>query len=251
MVSIFLSNKNEKLCVVNRSSSYAIYRLEAREKFGVNFYDRFNQFKVFLERNEPLSEQPYGLIGSASSIIGRDVCETRKVETRLASSERKVAVLEQPKYVLLNEYKQSEFKKMARSYSLEKEDFPYASVSTSSSGVGQGGDDFYLNTLFFMTKGYGILTETSIIAGRDIEDCCSPHEVHYKAYKVKLDVNPIKMICEKDMIPGAEPVICTVETNPRILPLVIVNHNEKEKINKIDKAIKEAFIALLPKHKDL
>ncbi|MCD6239243.1 MAG: hypothetical protein J7K51_07995 [Thermotogae bacterium] len=51
------------------------------------------------------------------------------------------------------------------SYSREKRDIVYASISTSAFAVGDSGDDLYLNTLFFMTGGYGILTEISAVAG--------------------------------------------------------------------------------------
>lgn len=43
-----------------------------------------------------------------------------------------------------------------------------------------------------MTGGYGILTEIFAVAGRDIEDCCSP-KFYYKAYKVKLGTNPLRL----------------------------------------------------------
>ena len=37
-----------------------------------------------------------------------------------------------------------------------------------------------------MSLGYGILAETTALAGRDIEDCCSP-EFHYAVEKVNID----------------------------------------------------------------
>jgi len=95
-----------------------------------------------------------------------------------------------------------------------------------------------------MTKGYGILTETSIIAGRDIEDCCSP-EIHYRAYKVSLDKNPIKRISQEELVFGAKLSDWTVETNPGIIKTITKSPKDiKEEINKLDNILNKAFTVL-------
>ncbi len=245
MVSVLLSNRNEKICVVRLQDNlrHLVYRLEGMQDYSFNFYVP-HTFELALNQNLPLSEQPYGLLGSCADITGRMI-GPQKERVLVSRSGNRIITLEQPVYSLIGEYDESELQRVLKGFSLEESDLPYASLSVSSIGGGEGNVDFYINTLFFMAGGYGILTETSAVAGRSIEDCCSP-EFYYKTYKVRLDENPLTRHQSKDMVPDAVPSCWTLSANPEIIkPAEVKSGDAPEKINEFDRQIDELFATLL------
>ena len=68
-----LTKENESICVVNQlhSHCYLVYRLERREKYAFQFYGITHTFVIAINQNLPLSEQPFGLIGSSIDLSGR------------------------------------------------------------------------------------------------------------------------------------------------------------------------------------
>lgn len=212
------------------------------QDYSFNFYVPYT-FELALNQDLPLSEQPFGPLGSCADITGRMI-GPQKERVLVSRSGNNIITLEQPVYSLIGEYSEIDLANILEGYSLEDRDLPYASLSVSSIGGGDGNVDFYINTLFFMAGGYGILTETSAVAGRSIEDCCSP-EFHYRAYKVKLDENPLRRQQSKDMAPDAVPSCWTLSANPEIIKAADVKSDAPEKINEFDRMIDELFSTLL------
>lgn len=261
MSSVILTKGDESICVVKLTknpeynSFYLIYKLEGTEEYGFQFYGVARRFELPLSKTLPLSNHPYGLLGSRADLSGRMLGAIAQRMPLVSGSGKEVITFERPIYSLIGEYPETQVSKVLDKFitlgfvvsSLEQRDFPYACLSTSSTGVGDAGDDLYLNTLFFMTKGYGILTKISAVAGRGFEDCCSP-EFHYEAHKVKLDeANPLKRIHARDMVPEAVPANWTVSVSPEITDTVEVKSNDNSnKICELDKLIDELFETLVP-----
>ena len=250
MPSIFLSGKDKNLCLVKHNSSFSAYKLEGTEESGFKFYGRFQRFEIGLTLDEPLSEQPYGFLGSLADLTGRAISGfSQGKKSVISSSGTKKLTLESPIYSLIGNYDEKDFLKLIEKYSTEQQDIPYACISTSALAVGDAGDDLYLNKLFFMTRGYGILAEMSAVAGRDIEDCISP-EYHYRAHKLRLDkANPLKRIRANDIVSGADPICWTVSASPEIInPVEITKTNDSKKIETLDALIDELYITLVPEN---
>lgn len=196
-----------------------IFHLEGAEECGFQFYGRFRRFEAGLTQDAQLSEQPYGKIGASCDLTGRAAGALAGGEQRLIATQgKKILTLEQPVYSKVGEYSDSELNDVLEGYVPEQRDVPYASITISAYGGGWAGDDLYQNTLFFMTGGYGIIAETSAVAGRDIEDCCSP-EFHYAAHKVDLDdLEAITQLMELEPVSGAVLAQLRVSVTPGIVP---------------------------------
>jgi len=141
MPSFFLSNQKEEICVVEKDFSYEVYKVERMDKYGVSFYGRFNEFKLFSGSNKPISEQPYGLIGSCSDMTGRCTGSLPGGKRVLVSPGENSLIIEQPKYCLIGKHDKPELNNILQGYHLETKDLPYASISTSASAVAESGDD--------------------------------------------------------------------------------------------------------------
>lgn len=247
MGSSFLTRGGESICLIRQEhqSSYFVYELKKTEKYGFQFYGTFHKFEIDLSKDLPFSEQLYGFLGSAADLSGR--ASTRGVgkerKLLISSSGEKMITLDNPVYSFAGEFNESKLSKFLVGFSREKKDVPYASISTSSSAMSDAGDDFYLNTLFFMTGGYGILTEISAVAGRDVDDCCSP-EFYYEANKVRLEKNPLRIIQEKDVISEADIVAWRVFTNPKTTKSVSVRFDKNPK--KLNSLLDELFLKFRP-----
>lgn len=256
MSSILLNRGNEFFCAVKpaHSSYYFLYKLERFEEHGFQFYGINHKFEFTLKLDMPISEQPYGFLGSGIDLSGRKTnINLQRNTSKNNIPERKIITLDTPIYSLIGKKDDNQLAEIIEKYNLEKsteKDFPYANISISCSGVSGAGDDLYLNTLFFMTKGYGILTEISAIAGRDIEDCCSP-EFYYKAYKVKLnlnDSNPLKRVKAENMFYDSLPADWTISTNPEIIkPAKVKFDDHSEKIKDLDKLTDELLRTFMRK----
>jgi len=247
MSSSLLIKKGKSVCVIKQKppKQNLVYNLEGMEKYGFKFYSRFHKFEFSLNKDKDLLDCPYNLLNSCVDLSGRVIGTPAGMERKkiISGSGKNIIILKSPIYSLSKELNEQELKIFLNDYSKEKKDFPYASISTSAYAIGDAGDDFYLNTLFFMTKGYGLLTKISAVAGRDIEDCCSP-EFYYETYKVKLKNNPLKQIQEKDIIKEANLVELKLSSNPKIInPIEIKPNNNSQKLDKI---IDELFITLRP-----
>lgn len=237
------------VCVVRKKhpSLFLLYKLERMAEYSAHFYGNKHKFEIGLKQDLSLAKQPYGFLGSSIDLSGRRMSvAAQKGKPLVSYSGEKTLFLECPIYSLIGEYGKSELMKALDEYSAEQRDIPYASLSVSSIGMGDAGEDFYINTLFFITTGYGLLAKTSIIAGRDIEDCCSP-EIYNELYKVRLNrVNPLKRIQEKDMIAGAVLANWTVSTSPEVTTPVEIRFNDSaERIRAFDRLLNELYINLL------
>lgn len=240
MASTLLKRGNENfLAVEQKKSPNLIYKLKGFEKYSFNFYEK-HLFPLNIKINNSLSSQPFGILGSTSDFSGR---RTTPSKNSLISSTGLTKNLDQPIYSLVEKVNEKDLKIFLDDSLPEKRDLVYASISTSCFAMGGAGDDLYLNTLFFMNKGYGLLTEISAIAGRDIEDCCSP-EFHYKTTKVKLNKNPLKRIKERDIIGGTQIAEWNVSTNPKIINTIEAKFNEPNKAKKLDSLIENLFLTI-------
>lgn len=188
IMGLYIKGEESLLVVTEEETGVSqVFHLDRAEEYGVRFYGRFHRFEAGLAQDAPLSEQPYGRIGASCDLTGRVVGALVGGEQRLIATQgKKILTLEQPVYSRIGEYSDSELAEVLEGYAPEQRDVPYATLTVSASGAGWAGDDLYVKTLFFMTGGYGILAKTSVVAGRDADDCCSP-EFHYAAHKVDLD----------------------------------------------------------------
>ena len=247
MSSSLLTKKRKSVCVIRQRGRYSflVYKLERMEEYSFQFYGVRHGFKIGLNKDLPFSEQPYGLLGSAVDLSSRamSVGVGKEKKPVISHSGRKIITLDNPIYSFIGEFNKRESNRFLEGYSREKRDIAYASISTSAFAIGNSGDDLYLKTLFFMTGGYGILTEISAVAGRDIEDCCSP-EFYYKAYKVKLETNPLRLFQEKDIASGAKLVERGVSSNPGITKPVSMRFNEDSE--SLDILLNELFMTFKP-----
>jgi len=243
MSSSLLTRDGESVCVTRQkhNSSYLIYKLEKIEEYGFKFYGIFHKFEIGLNKDLCFSEQPYGPIGSAADFSGRAITTGLGKERKpiISNPGEKIITLDKPIYSFVSECDKHKLNKSLEGYFQEKRDIPYASISISAFAVGDSGDDFYLNTLFFMNGGYGILAEISALAGRDAGDCCSP-EFYYEAHKAKLETNPLKLFQERDIFPGATLAELCVCSNPEITPPSSMRFSED--IEKLDILLDELFI---------
>ena len=246
MGSFFLTKGKDSFCIIKDKNFYFLYKLERTKEYSFNFYTK-KRFEISLNQDIPLSEQPYGILGSSLDFSGRRLGYLTKMEPLISHSGNKIISLEYPIYSLIGKYEKSDLMRNLDDFSLEQKDFPYALISTQTIGISDYGDDLYLKTLFFMTKGYGLLTKLSAIAGRDSDDCCSP-EFHSYIYKVKLDnINPLKNTKRDDMVSGAVPSESTVSVSPEInTPFKVNNENDPQKFKNLDTLIDELFITLSP-----
>ena len=247
MSSSLLTKEGESVCIVRQRhrSSYLVYKLERIEEYSFQFYGVRHRFKIGLNKDLPFSEQPYGLLGSFVDLSGRAISVRVGKERKpvIYHPGKRIITLDNPIYSFIGEFNKRELNRFLEGYSREKRDIAYASISTYAFAVGDFGDDLYLKTLFFMTGGYGILAEISAVAGRGIEDCCSP-EFYYKAYKVKLETNPLRLFQEKDVAPGANLVERGVSSNPGVIKPVSVRSSEDPE--GLDILLNELFITFRP-----
>ena len=61
---------------------------------------------------------------------------------------KRIITLDNPIYSFIGEFNKRELNRFLESYSREKRDIVYASISTSAFAVGDSGDDLYLNIFF-------------------------------------------------------------------------------------------------------
>jgi len=169
MNSSLLTKEGESVCVVRprHRSSYLVYKLKRTEEYGFQFYGVRHRFKIGLNKDLPFAEQPYGLLGSLVDLSGRQLMFGLERKPIISHPGKRIITLDSPIYPFIGEFNKCKLNEFLEGYSLEKRDIAYASISTSAFAVGDSGDDFYLKTLFFMTGGYGILTEIYAVAGRD------------------------------------------------------------------------------------
>ncbi len=219
MTVTLYSNEEESLLVLKDEATRAsqVFHLDETVQHGVRFYCQFHEFQAGLKEDLSLSEQPYGKIGASCDLTGRIIGPN--LGQRLISTQGdKILTLEQPIYSEKGDFSDSELKEILEGYVVEQHDIPYAALIVSASGISDFGDDLYQNALFFMTGGYGILAETSVIAGRDVDDCCSP-EYHYVAHKVDLDdVDSVIKALEPKPETSATLTQLRVSASPEILP---------------------------------
>lgn len=222
------------------SGATQVFHLDETELYGIKFYGRFIRFEAGLNEDVPLSEQPYGEIGASSDLTGRMLGPCS--EERLISTKGdRVLTLEQPACSMIGEYPESELAEVLEGYAPEQRDLPYATLTVSGYGTGWAGDDLYQNTLFLMTGGYGILAETSVFAGRDADDCCSP-EYHYAVHKVDLeDITSVIQALELASVSGAELGQLTVSVSPETVQQFTIEpddwSSEKGKLEEVVRSL--------------
>jgi hypothetical protein len=199
--------------------------------YGINEHD----FKFILNDTIDLKYQNFGLIGNFSDMTGR------KITPSFKSSQNEGLKLKMPKHNLIEKLNKKELDDFLKDYKIKDqkkiEDFPYAMISSTTCAQANEGEDFYINTLFFMSGGYGILARSSIFAGRSIEDCCSP-ELYHNLYKIKLDENPVKKINQNEIFNDSGVAYHKLEIEPKIIPDLEIKDDDK---NIIDSNIEEYF----------
>lgn len=213
-----LTNGEDGILVLKDKGGGAaqVFRLDGMEQHGISFYGTFRRFEAGLDEDTPLSEQPYGRIGASCDLTGR-MMGPGLGERLITTQGNEILTLEQPAYSVVGEYPESELAGVLEGYAPEQRDVPYATLTVSAHGTGWAGSDLYENTLFLMTGGYGIVAETSVIAGRAIEDCCSP-EFHYAAHKVDLDdTASVIQALEITPVSGATLGPLTISVSPAVV----------------------------------
>ena len=244
MATLVPTREGDRILVVRQGHhpSLQVYKLIGREEHGFRFYGAFHRFELALDKDMSLSAQPYGHLGSCSDLSGRAMTAIGKDRRPVLSTTAvRMTTLERPLYSFIGEYHRDSLDEILEWYRPREEDLPYASISTSALAAGDSGDDVYLNTLFLMTDGYGLLTKISAVAGRDIEDCCSP-EFHFETHKVRLDTNPLRRIRENDVVPGAVLVGLGVVSNPGIIPPFELESGDDP--HEVDRLLDELFLTL-------
>lgn len=226
-----LERNGDRICVIKHNDGVqsSIFRLKGTKEHGFTFYGTERKFLMFLDKDLPLSKQPFGRLGSCADLSGRRCGGNTNYPLLVAGSGQRGGCIEYPRYSLMETCRNDKLLERLSNYHLQQRDFPCACVSVSSLAVGGAGDDLYVNTLFFMSGGYGILTEITAITGRDIEDCCSP-EYNYISYKVRLGkLNPLQVIQEADVCPGVSLVDWTISTSPEISTAITTRSFEEVK----------------------
>ena len=246
MPAELLTNGEENVFLVKKADHFLLYKLEGRESYFFDFYGS-NPFEMVLDEPGPILEQPYGRLGASRDLTGRLCSSPLTGGGRIVQRSGKIVEpIKCPIYSFLGEYNPEELSEFLEGFCLEMKDVPYASITTSSTAVSEPGDDLYVRTLFFMTGGYGLLTEIAAVAGRSLEDCCSP-EYQFVSYKIKLDEpNPLQIVDESDMCPGAAISYWTLSANPKIVQERQVMWNCPEGRCELEKGIDELYSIFSP-----
>jgi hypothetical protein len=117
------------------------------------FYGKHTKFQLGLKDGKPLSEQPFGNLGSSVDLSGRKSSSLTTPRCFVFASGKNPIALKCPVYTQMRECHTQDLTKFIRGFSPEQRDVPYAAISTSSLAVAGQGEDLYLNTLFFMSNG--------------------------------------------------------------------------------------------------
>ncbi len=251
MPARLLTNGRDNVCLVEQGStpSFFLYKLEGRKPYGFNFYGH-HVFQMALDSSLPILDQEFGSLGSSVDLTGRMSSITFSTGERriVCHSGTKVEHINVPKYTLMGEFGYADLSDVLKGFKPVIEDIPYASITLSSTAFADSGDDLYTKTLFFMTGGYGLLTDISIVAGRDLDDCCSP-EYYFKSSKEKIDgANPLKIWGEKDVFVGAVIFDWTLSATPKIFPEINLVGNSFDELSGLEEKMNELFFAFLPSH---
>ncbi len=243
MPAALMTNGKDSFCVIkiDEAPLSFLFKLEGKEQYSFDFY-RANLFEMVLDDPKPILEQPYGKLGSSVDLTGRFSSTIFSKGGRIIKrSGNNTGYINCPVYSLVGMYEYDELSSVLDGFLPETRDVPYASITTSSNAFGETGDDLYIRTLFFMTGGYGLLTEISAVAGRSIEDCCSP-EYYFNSYKERLDgSNPLKRIGARDIVIGADIADWTLSVNPRIVDEFRVTEESSSSMRDLERLVDELF----------
>lgn len=243
-----LTDGSTRLLIAHLASQdkHSIYHLRKLEDVHLEFYAQKHVFTAASTDDRPLADREYGVIGSSIDLTGRMMTRCLPNGGRRIHSEGSVPfTLQYPIYECMGTHSSAELKRACADFSNDQADFPYAAISLNSMAVGEAGDDGYLNTLSYMSGGYGVLAEISAIAGRDDSDCVSP-EFHYKASKVRIDEQPpIQRLSQAEIISDAAIADWKLTATPEVTPILTARFNspqaDQDRIDDLIQRIHQGF----------
>lgn len=243
-----LTDGSKRLLITHLAGQdqHTLYRLQKLEDVHLKFYAQTHVFTAASTNDRPLADRDYGVIGSSIDLTGRMMTRCLSNGGRRIHSEGSVPfTLQYPVYECMGTQSSAELKSACAGFSKEQADFPYAAISLYSLAVGEAGDDGYLNTLLYMSGGYGVLAEINAIAGRAKSDCVSP-EFHYKASKVRLDgLPPIQRLSQADIVSGAAIADWSLTATPEVTMPINARFNspqaDQERIDALIQRIHSGF----------
>jgi hypothetical protein len=124
-------------------------------EYGFSFYGVQHRFAVNLRLKGSWEVQPYGLIGSGCDLTGRMNCRSSHSNLRTTATGPIGLPLAWPHLMV------------------------------AACGDCEEGEDVEVRLFLLVSKRFGLLAKSTLFAGRDREDCCSP-ELYHQLYKIPL-----------------------------------------------------------------